>query len=173
MTLSALTERQTTSAGTVTAQDYRQGMASVAAAVNIVTTSLNGTPAGFTATAVCSVSDDPATLLVCLNRQSSVHKAFSQSRYLAVNTLAAGQDDLSNLFGGRAPMAERFAQGNWSSLSTGSPALSDAAVTFDCEIIDIKSVATHDVFYCQVVAIAQRQDTGALLYYQRGYCQLA
>ena len=34
MTLSALTERQTTSAGTVTAQDYRQGMASVAAAMD-------------------------------------------------------------------------------------------------------------------------------------------
>ena len=83
MSLSALTERQTTSAAPFTAQAYRPGMASLAAAVNIVTTSLNGTPAGFTATAVCSVSDDPATLLVCLNRQSSVHKAFSQSRYLA------------------------------------------------------------------------------------------
>lgn len=169
MTLSALTETEEANAGTVTAQQYRQGMASVAAAVNIVTTSNHGTPAGFTATAVCSVSDDPATLLVCLNRQSSVHQAFSQSRHLAVNTLAAGQDALSNLFGGRAPMAERFSQGNWSTLSTGSPVLSNAAVIFDCRIIDVKSVATHDVFYCQVVAIQEQPDTGALLYYQRGY----
>ena len=59
--------------------------------------------------AVCSVTDSPPTLLVCLNRGASVWPTFSENRTLCVNTLSAGQEPLSNLFGGKTPMAERFA----------------------------------------------------------------
>lgn len=157
----------------VSPEDYRQGMAGLAAAVNIVTCDGPQGKGGFTATAVCSVSDNPATLLVCLNRSASVHKVFAEASHLAINTLADGQDAISNLFGGKAPMDERFAAGEWQTLSTGSPVLADAAVVFDCVITEIKSVATHDVIMCQVVAIKQNPDAGALLYFQRGYEHLA
>lgn len=156
----------------VTPEAYRQGMASLAAAVNVVTTEGADGKAGFTATAVCSVSDNPATLLVCLNRSASVHGVFKDATSIAINTLCEGQDNLSNLFGGKAPMAERFESGEWVKSSTGAPVLSSAAVSFDCVITEVKSVATHDVIFCQVVDIKQNSDAGALLYYQRGYHQL-
>ena len=54
-------------------QDYRDAMARLAAAVNIITTDGPSGRAGFTATAVCSVTDEPPTLLVCLNRSASAH----------------------------------------------------------------------------------------------------
>lgn len=153
----------------VTPDQYRQGMSSLAAAVNVVTTKGPEGRAGFTATAVCSVSDNPATLLVCLNRGASVHEVFKNSTHLVINTLTSQHQPISNTFGGKAPMNERFELGEWEESVTGCPRLVDAAVSFDCIITDVKSVATHDVLFCQVVDIKQDQDADALLYYQRGY----
>jgi flavin reductase len=148
---------------------FRDGMASLPGAVNIVTTEGSQGKAGFTATAVCSVSDNPPTLLVCLNRSTSVHNVFKDSSSLVINTLTPDQQDLSNLFGGKADMAERFASAQWETLVTGSPVLKGAAVSFDCKITNLMSVATHDVIFCEVVAIKQQEQAGALLYYQRQY----
>ncbi|MBW6425505.1 flavin reductase [Rhizobium sp. XQZ8] len=48
---------------------FRDGMSWLAAAVHIVTTDGPGGLAGFTASAVSSVTDRPPTLLVCLSHQ--------------------------------------------------------------------------------------------------------
>ena len=53
---------------TVTRQDFRDAMARLGAAVNIITTGGPAGRGGFTASAVCSVTDEPPTLLVCMNR---------------------------------------------------------------------------------------------------------
>ncbi|MGO4893520.1 flavin reductase [Flavobacterium sp. W21_SRS_FM6] len=156
----------------VTPEAFRNGMAGLPGTVNIVTTDGDEGKAGFTATAVCSVSDNPPTLLVCLNRGTSVYNVFSKSETLAINTLDQGFDALSNLFGGKAAMQERFASAQWETLTTGSPVLVGAAVTFDCVITERLSVATHDVFFCRVVDIKQQEKAGALLYHQRQYRQL-
>ena len=69
-------------------------------------------------------------------------------------------------------MDERFNSGEWITLTTGAPVLADAAITFDCVISEVKSVATHDVIFCQVVDIKQDENADALLYYSRGYHNL-
>ena len=81
--------------------DYRDAMARLGAAVHVITTDGPGGRAGFTASAVCSVTDEPPTLLVCLNRSASVYPAFQANGVLCVNALAAGQQQLSSLFGGK------------------------------------------------------------------------
>ena len=126
--------------------------------------------AGFTASAVCSVTDTPPTLLVCLNRSASVYETFKKNQVLCVNTLASHQQHLSNLFGGKTPMAERFSQGNWKTLLTQSPVLEDALVSFDCEVVQQVSVGSHDVLFCEVKAMCQRQGN-ALMYFNRSYCE--
>lgn len=100
--------------------------------------------AGFTASAVCSVTDTPPTLLVCLNRSASVFETFKSNQVLCVNTLSSQQQHLSNLFGGKTPMPERFAQGTWSTLLTNAPVLEDALVSFDCEVVQTMSVGSHE-----------------------------
>ena len=129
-----------------TQQLFRNAMSSLAAAVNIISTDGPAGRAGFTASAVCSVTDTPPTLLVCLNRNASVYETFKQNQVLCVNTLALEHKNLSNLFGGKTPMAERFAQGEWQTLTTGSPVLQDAMLAFDCQVKQISSVGTHDIF---------------------------
>ena len=150
---------------------FRQGMCNLAAAVNVITTQGAAGQAGFTASAVCSVTDSPPTLLVCLNRSASVFDTFNINKVLCVNTLAAHQMHLSNLFGGKTPMSERFAQGEWQTLKTLAPVLQDALVSFDCEVVQSMSVGSHDVLICEVKAIQHNQGHNALLYFNRAYCE--
>ncbi|MCJ2084282.1 flavin reductase [Methylobacterium sp. J-090] len=153
----------------VEAADYRTAMARIASAVHLVTTAGPGGRAGFTATAVCSVSDEPPTLLVCINRTASAHAALSVNDTLCVNTLGAHQMDVAGAFGGRTPMDERFATASWGRLVTGSPVLNNARVAFDCRIVGRHAVATHDVLVCEVVALACAGTGDGLLYADRRY----
>ncbi|GGE03766.1 FMN reductase (NADH) RutF [Aureimonas endophytica] len=146
---------------------FREGMSRLAAAVSIVTTRTAEGCFGFTATAICSVTDTPPTLLVCLNRAASVFPMFETAERLCVNTLSAGQGELAALFGGRTPMAERFAGGGWTTLLTGAPVLDEAAVSFDGWIADRRSIGTHDVLFCEIAAMRWSDAPSGLAYFRR------
>ena len=154
-------------------QSFRNAMSKLAAAVNIITTEGPAGRAGFTASAVCSVTDSPPTLLVCLNRSASVYEFFKENMVLCVNTLALEHKDLSGVFGGKTALEERFNQGSWSTLSTGSPVLEDASISFDCKIKLISSVGTHDILICEVLDIKHKPDCKSLIYFDRDYHQLS
>ena len=150
-------------------KEYRDAMAHLGSAVNIITTDGPAGRAGFTASAVCSVTDSPPTLLVCLNRSASVYPVFKQNQVLCVNTLADCHESLSNLFGGKTPMEQRFAAAEWARLATGSPLLTDALVSFDCKVTQVTSVGTHDILICEAVALRRNDERHGLVYFDRRY----
>lgn len=154
-------------------QDYRDAMARLGSAVNIITTDGPRGRAGFTASAVCSVTDSPPTLLVCLNRSASVYAVFKENKVLCVNTLADCHESLSNLFGGKTQMEQRFAAAEWTHLTTGSPILTNALVSFDCKITQITSVGTHDILICETTALRSNNNSHGLIYFDRRYHPLA
>lgn len=149
-------------------EDYRDAMAHLGAAVCIVTTDGPAGRAGFTASAVCSVTDEPPTLLVCMNRTSSAYASVTGNSVLCVNVLSAQQEPLSRLFGGKVPAGERFAAAAWATLETGAPVLADCAVAFDCRIENVTTVGTHDVLFCRVMAL-KAGPTENLIYLGRAY----
>ena len=154
----------------LTRQHYREAMARLGAAVNVVTTDGQAGRGGFTASAVCSVTDDPPTLLVCMNRSSDRNVVFKLNGVLCVNTLSAGHEDLSALFGGRTDdMEQRFAEARWSTLETGAPVLEGAVVSFDCRIAQTVEIGTHSVFFCDVVGVAVGAKHEGLIYFGRSY----
>lgn len=151
-------------------QEFRDGMAMLSGAVNVITTGGSEGLAGFTATAVCSVTDQPPTLLVCMNRSSYAHRFFTANGVLCVNLLGADQQDLSGLFSDRnVSMEARFQRAAWRALETGSPALDDALVSFDCRISQVHEVGSHSIFYCEVVQMRQSDPRPGLVYFNRNY----
>lgn len=152
-------------------QPYREAMARLGAAVNVITTGGPGGRAGFTASAVCSVTDSPPTLLVCANRSNDSYPAMKQNAVLCVNTLAGAHEALSPVFAGMTDhtMEARFEGASWHTLQTGAPVLDDALVAFDCRITQIVEVGTHDVFICSVEAVEVGSIHEGLIYYARGY----
>lgn len=71
----------------VDSSEFRNAMAMLGSAVTIVTTDGPAGRFGFTASAVCSVTDSPPTLLVCVNRASANHEHFKTNGVLCVNVL--------------------------------------------------------------------------------------
>lgn len=150
--------------------DFRNGMALLAGAVNVLTTDGPDGMAGMTATAVCSVTDQPPTLLVCMNQSSYAHAIFQGNRQLCVNVLGAGQEDVSALFANRnVTMDERFSRVEWSPLVTGCPLLAGALVSFDCRIVQTQTAGSHSIFLCEVEGIRQSQNGSGLVYFKRNY----
>jgi flavin reductase len=148
---------------------FREGMSRLGAAVNIITTDGPAGRAGFTASAVCSVTDSPPTLLVCLNRSSSIYDQFTGNEALCVNTLTPDHEALSRLFGGKTAMAERFAAAAWNVGLSGAPVLDDATVSFDCRVASKADVGSHTVFFCEVIAIECHTVASGLIYFDRAY----
>mgnify|MGYP000028148383 FL=1 len=156
----------------IEAIEFRNAMARMTTAVNVVTTQGVAGAHGFTASAVCSVTDTPPTLLVCMNQSSRSHASFVENQVLCVNVLAAEQQPISNVFASKLPSNERFQHGNWTQLVTGSPVFTDALASFDCEIEQINPVGTHSIFLCRVVAIKYNEPTESLVYFNRAYHQV-
>jgi flavin reductase len=153
-------------------QSFRDAMARLGAAVNIVTTDGEGGRAGFTASAVCSVTDAPPTLLVCLNRSASTNSVFLRNMVLCVNTLASPQRELSDVFAGLTGRdgVERFGAGAWGRLATGAPVLEGALVAFDCRVVEVVVKGSHSVLFAEVEAVRIGDaEAGALIYYGRDY----
>jgi flavin reductase len=150
---------------------FREAMSRLGAAVHVVTTAGVAGKSGFTATAVCSVSDQPAMLLVCLNRRSNSAPVLSQNGVFCINTLRANEEKLADLFAGRGGVQrhERFSTAEWITLKTGAPVLASAVVAFDCRTIEIKAMASHNVVFGVVEAVRLGEGGPALVYHDRAY----
>lgn len=156
----------------IEATDFKNAMALLTSAVNVITTKGDSGAHGFTASAVCSVTDSPPTLLVCMNHSSRSHDHFIDNKTLSVNVLGAHHEPISNAFASPLGSDERFAHGSWTQLTTGAPILEDALVSFDCEIEQIQKVGTHSIFMCRVIAINQSAQSESLVYFNRAYHQV-
>lgn len=152
---------------------FRGAMSRLGAAVNIITTDGPGGRAGFTASAVCSVTDDPPTLLVCLNRNASVWPVFHDNQHLCVNTLGGGHEELAMIFGGKTPMADRFAAGCWHNGPQGCPRLDDALIAFDCTISQVTTVGSHDILFCTINTLICNETSHGLVWFDRTWHHLS
>lgn len=153
--------------------EFRDAMSRLGAAVNVITTDGPAGRHGLTASAVCSVTDSPPTLLVCVNQQAGAHAHLVDNAVLCVNVLTGRHEELSGAFGGKGLAVEdRFAHASWRTLVTGAPVLSDAAVSFDCRIVRSEEIGTHTVFFCEVVDVAVAAEAEGLIYFNRTYHHL-
>jgi len=154
---------------TITTEQFRNAMSRLAAAVNVITTDGPGGRHGMTATAVCSVTDSPPTLLVCMNRRSGSHRRFRDNGVLCVNVLAGHHQALSRRFASSADAVTRFGEESWTTLVTGAPVLVDASAALDCRITQVSEVGTHSVFFCEVVGASMAAQAGCLVWFDRSY----
>lgn len=149
---------------------FRHAMAHLPAAVNIVTTRGEAGECGMTASAVCSVTDTPPTLLVCIHRSSSTHAVFQKNGRLCVNVLSAEQEELARHFAGmtKIPMEERFKWDIWENATPQSqPVLKDALASLSGRITELKDVGTHSVMFVELDEMRVKEDKDSLVYFKR------
>jgi flavin reductase len=160
-------------ASRVDAAQFRLGMRTLAGAVNIITSAHGGRRHGMTATAVCSATAEPPTVLACINKLATTHAAVAKSKVFCVNVLRVEDWELSTTFSGGQTGDTRFRSRNWTRLATGAPVLVDSLVSFDCRVVKKLSHGSHTIFLGQVEQILLGQKGKPLLYSDGQYAKLA
>ena len=153
---------------------FRAAMRQLVSGVCLVTHSAGGAPSGMTANAVASLSLDPPTLIVSVNRAASTCAGLARGVAFGVSVLGADHRELAERFAGRtsAEGAERFREGRWLIAPSGAPLLWDALAAFDCEVEDVVKRHTHAIVIGRVRRAASGVGGGALVYWRGGYDQL-
>ena len=144
--------------------DFKQAMRRLATTVAIVTTGRGDDYAGMAATAVMSVTADPPTLVVAVNRSASMSPILGEHGWFCVNLLAERHETLVGVFGGGKTGKARFDDGEWTMSDTMPPVLADAAASLVCQTSGHFDVGTHTLFVGEVRAIANHARIDPLIW---------
>jgi flavin reductase (DIM6/NTAB) family NADH-FMN oxidoreductase RutF len=157
-----------------TAATFRSAMRQLPGGVSVITVGRDRDISGMTVTSVTSLSAEPPSLLVCVNRSSSSWPLFERYGAFAVNILHADQQQVAEQFAGRVGVSgyERFAGISSTTLLTGVPIIADALTSVDCTIEEIIPRHSHAIVIGRVVAIRRSDEAAALAYWQSEYVTL-
>jgi flavin reductase (DIM6/NTAB) family NADH-FMN oxidoreductase RutF len=151
--------------------DFRRAMRHLVGGVNIITVGRGRDITGMTVTSVASLSVDPPSLIVSINRSASSWPLLKRNGFFGVNILNADQIDLAERFAGKGGVtgADRFAGTEWITRVSGAPLLADALAAIDCEVEHIVERHSHAIVIGRPLDIQLSQQTAALAYWQGQY----
>jgi flavin reductase len=149
--------------------DFKAAMRGLAAAVCVITSRHESLANGMTATAVCSVSADPPSILVVVNRSNRSHAIIRDSGVFAVHVLSKGQERLATHFAGRPEppfvgVPVRF--------GATAPMIDNCETVLDCVVGAETDFGTHTIFVGRIVA-ARYGVAEPLLYYDGRFGSMA
>ncbi|MBE2894200.1 flavin reductase [Spirabiliibacterium falconis] len=146
-------------------------MANVASAVSILTSHGNAGSAGLTVSSMASVTDTPATVLVCINQGSDLHDVIAENGHVAINLLQPQHEQLALHFACMADstMAERLSWEMWTQGRNGVPILKDALAVLQGRVTQQHAVGTHSVFFIELDQIDLAEKGNALIYHNRQF----
>ncbi|MFT2816555.1 flavin reductase family protein [Leifsonia sp. A12D58] len=139
-----------------------------AAGVAIVT-SLNedGTPVGFTATSLASLSAVPPLATFNMARSASAWPAIVENDRVIIHMLGVRNRAVAQKMSG--PAAERFDGDHWHVGPYGLPVLNDVTSWMVGRIVERVSVHNNAVVVVQIEEGGMGDDDEALLYHERRY----
>lgn len=156
------------------ADNFRNAMRSLAGGVSVITAGRGNDLSGMTVTSVSSLSVDPATLIVSINRKASSWPLLQRHGVFGVNILSSDHIDIAERFSGIGGLkgAERFAGAEWISLVSGVPLLAGALAAFDCEVEHVVERHSHAIVIGRVLDLRLSPGRPALTYWQGQYVAL-
>ncbi|MDQ0137766.1 flavin reductase (DIM6/NTAB) family NADH-FMN oxidoreductase RutF [Neorhizobium galegae] len=151
---------------------FREGMGLMTSTVAIIAARNDaGFRFGMTATAVCSLSLSPPSVVVCVNKTAKTFEALRETNLLSVNLLAEGQELIANAFARHANTQgeadAKFSTGNWT-IRDSVPVLDGALSSMTCELSNCFDGGTHWIVVGAVLTVLN-QDTNPLLYGRKNY----
>jgi flavin reductase (DIM6/NTAB) family NADH-FMN oxidoreductase RutF len=117
--------------------------------VTVVTAMDGEKPRGLAVNAFSSISLDPPTVMVAVQRTSSTHDCLYQAAHLAINILSVDQPDVVNTFAAKSD--DKFAGLDWEPGPFGSPLIDRSAAQMEVEIRERLQASTHTLFVCRVL----------------------
>ena len=155
----------------VSSGDFRSAMRLLAGGVSVVTAGRGRDISGMTVSSVSSLSVDPPSLIVSLNREASSWPLVKRYGFFGVNILTSDQIDIAERFTGKGGLkgADRFTGARWTTRASGVPLLADALAAIDCEVEDVVERHSHVIVIGRVLDVAVSARTASLAYWQGRY----
>jgi flavin reductase (DIM6/NTAB) family NADH-FMN oxidoreductase RutF len=155
----------------ISSTDFRSAMRHLTGGVSVITVGRGRDVSGMTVTSVSSLSVDPPSLIVGINRSSSSWPLLKQHGCFGVNILSADQLDIAERFTGKAGLkgADRFTGAEWIVGASGVPLLVGALAALDCEVEDIVERHSHAIVIGRPRDMRLSSRTAALAYWQGQY----
>ncbi|MCZ7472412.1 MULTISPECIES: flavin reductase family protein [Rhizobiaceae] len=158
----------------ISTEDFREAMQRFAGPVTAITSIKDGVPCGLMATAVCSLSADPPSLIVCINKSASAHDTIIDQGFLGVSVLTDSMLAFADHFA-RAKGPDRFEGALWNFQETGAPLLAGASVAFDCRIAKTHDGYSHTIVIAKIhdILLPNQDADRCLLWHRQGFVSLA
>src|SRR4029453_18911956 len=139
-----------------TSGDFRNAMRQLTGGVSVITAGRGRDISGMTVTSVSSLSVDPPTLIVSINREASSWPLVKRYGFFGVNILTSDQIDIAERFTGKGGLkgADRFAGAHWTTRVSGVPLLTDALAVSDCEVEDVVERHSHAIVIGRGLVVA-------------------
>jgi flavin reductase (DIM6/NTAB) family NADH-FMN oxidoreductase RutF len=151
--------------------DFRGAMRHLTGGVSVITAGRGKEISGMTVTSVTSLSVDPPTLIVSINRDASSFPLVKRLGAFAVNILNADQLEIAERFSGKGGLkgADRFGGADWIAGVSGVPLLVGALAALDCEVEEIIERHSHGIVIGRVRDIRSSTRSAALAYWHGHY----
>ena len=153
---------------------FREAMRQLASGVCLLTSGSGDERSGLIATSVSSLSADPPTLLVCVDRASSSYGALQSYGEFAVSVLGADQREIADRFAAGSSLrgADRFRDWRWRVLPGGACYLAGSVAVFDCEALERIERHAHAIVIGHVRRVLIGDGSGALVRWRGLYDQV-
>jgi len=149
----------------IDAQAFKNAMRCFPTGVTVITTYVDGTPHGFTANAFASVSVDPPSVLICVNRNARSHALIAASQKFCVNILRVEQQEIAEHFSTSGD-DEQFSGIDYARADDGAPHITNSLAWLDCVVSEEHTVATHTIFVGTVIRGGSDSQGVPLTYFQ-------
>lgn len=152
---------------------FKHAMRRLATTVALITAGSGDTCGGMAATAITSVSTEPPTILVAVNRNASIHPTLSADTHFCVNLLSPRHGELVSAFSGMLKGLDRFAVGEWRYNKSGLPILVDAMASLVSRTTMRVDVGTHTLFIGEVEEVVNHDEISPLVWMEGGFASAA
>jgi len=155
------------------AGQFKTAMGRFASSITLITTlDDDGQSHGLAATAFSSVSMDPASALICVNRSASASPIIKRSGLFCVNMLQSQHEGICKIFSQPDLRERRFVEGDWRTGVRDLRYLADAQAAIFCEVVQEIEHGTHTVFIGNVIYVITQPVEEPLLYMRGRYREL-
>ena len=148
--------------------DFRKAMRNYIYSVSILSNkNIDGELNAITVSSVTSISMEPPSLLVRINKRSRIHDTLIKNSDFCINLLNKNQQEISNICSTDSLYVKRFDHDKWNTQTI--PFLEEAQANIFCSIEDLVPYHTHTIFIGRVLNAISNDKINTLSYVNGKY----
>ena len=148
--------------------DFLEAMRKMTSTVTVIASREGDTQYAMTATSVVSLTLEPPSMLICINKNASIHSILSEKAKLSINILSTDQKEFSELCSNKSRENDRFKGDDWS-YQDDIPYATNSVSSLFCECIQVIDYETHSIFMCKIISLINNDSRDCLLYHNASY----